>query len=199
MKKLTSLILSLFAFSLLAGCSENTDDPKTRIISQTTGIRDVIESQMALEDAKGQTTVPETTVTETSAPTPTPDPLTDETAESLGANGVDYDLTIMGADMVYAEIYNMMIFPKTYLGRSIRVKGLFTVYYDEANDKYHFACFVSDAAACCQQGIEFILDGNKSYPADYPAEGAEICVEGVFGTYEEDGEKYWALTDAKLS
>ena len=101
MKKLTSLILSLFVFSLLAGCSENTDDPKTRIISQTTGIRDVIESQMALEDAKGQTTVPETTVTETSAPTPTPDPLTDETAESLGANGVDYDLTIMGADMVY--------------------------------------------------------------------------------------------------
>ena len=193
MKRFTSLILCLFLFSLLSGCSENSDDPKTRIIAQTTGVRDVIESQMAKEDGSEETTI------ETSAPTPTPDPLTDETAESLGANGVDYDLTILGSDMVYAEIYNMMIFPKTYIGRSVRVKGVFTVYYDEANDKYHFACFVSDAAACCQQGIEFILDGNKAYPADYPAEGAEICVEGVFGTYEEDGEEYWALTNAKLS
>ena len=192
MKRFTSLILCLFVFSLLSGCSENSDDPKTRIIAQTTGVRDVIESQMALENGSEETTI------ETSAPTPTPDPLTDETAESLGANGVDYDLTILGSDMVYAEIYNMMIFPKTYIGRTVRVKGVFTVYYDEANDKYHFACFVSDAAACCQQGIEFILDGNKSYPANYPAEGAEICVEGVFGTYEEDGAEYWALTNAKL-
>ena len=193
MKRFTSLILCLFVFSLLSGCSENSDDPKTRIIAQTTGVRDVIESQMAKEDGSEETTL------ETSAPTPTPDPLTDETAESLGANGVDYDLTILGSDMVYAEIYNMMIFPKTYIGRSVRVKGVFTVYYDEANDKYHFACFVSDAAACCQQGIEFILDGNKAYPADYPAEGAEICVEGVFGTYEEDGAADWALTNAKLN
>ena len=193
MKRFTSLILCLFVFSLLAGCSENSDDPKTRIITQTTGVRDVIESQMAKENGS------EGEASEASLPTPTPDPLTDETAESLGANGVDYDLTILGSDMVYAEIYNMMIFPKTYIGRSVRVKGVFTVYYDEANDKYHFACFVSDAAACCQQGIEFILDGNKAYPADYPAEGAEICVEGVFGTYEEDDAEYWALTNAKLS
>ena len=108
MKKLTSLILCLFVLSLFTGCSENSDDPKTRIIAQTTGIKDVIESQMALEDGSG-----ETTATESSAPTPTPDPLTDEPAESLGANGVDYDLTILGSDMVYAEVYNMMIFPKT--------------------------------------------------------------------------------------
>ena len=192
MKRFTSLILCLFVFSLLSGCSENSDDPKTRIIAQTTGVRDVIESQMAKEDGSEETTL------ETSAPTPTPDPLTDETAESLGANGVDYDLTILGSDMVYAEIYNMMIFPKTYIGRSVRVKGVFTVYYDEANDKYHFACFVSDAAACCQQGIEFILDGDKAYPSDYPQEGAEITVTGVFGTYEEDGNTYWALTDAVM-
>ena len=84
------------------------------------------------------------------------------------------------------------------MGRTIKVSGLFTVFYDEAMDKYHFACFVSDAAACCQQGIEFILDGDKAYPSDYPQEGAEITVTGVFGTYEEEGNTYWALTGASI-
>jgi hypothetical protein len=75
--------------------------------------------------------------------------------------GIDYDLTKLSSDLIYAEVYNMMIFPKEYIGRTVKVSGVFTVYYDEAKDKYHFACFVSDAAACCRQGIEFILEGFK--------------------------------------
>ena len=176
---------------LIAGCNDG-NGPKNRVPAQTTGVRDVIESQMAKEDGS------ETTTSESSAPTPTPDPLADHSAESLGENGIDFDLTKLGSDMIYAEVYNMMVFPKEYMGRTIKVSGLFTVYYDEALDKYHFACFVSDAAACCQQGIEFILDGNKEYPADYPQEGAEITVTGVFGTYEEEGNTYWALTNAAI-
>ena len=130
---------------------------------------------------------------ETVPPAPASDP-----AEPSGENGIDYDLTKLGSDMLYAEVYNMMCFPELYMGRTIKVSGLFTVFYDEAMDKYHFACFVSDAAACCQQGIEFILDGDKAYPSDYPQEGAEITVTGVFGTYEEEGNTYWALTGASI-
>ena len=36
------------------------------------------------------------------------------------------------------------------------------------------------------------------YPEDYPAEGAEITIQGVFGTYEEDGGTYWSLTGARF-
>ena len=189
MRKITCFILSLVMTGLLAGCNSG-DGPKTRVAAQTTSLKDVLESQMAKEDG---------ITSETTAATPTPDPLADYSAESLGANGVDFDLTTLGSDMVYAEVYNMMVFPKEYMGRTIKVSGTFTVFYDEAYGKYHFACFVADAAACCQQGIEFILAGDKTYPSDYPQEGAEIVITGVFGTYEEDGEKYWALTDAKLS
>ena len=83
-------------------------------------------------------------------------------------------------------------------GKHVILENPFTVYYDEAKDKYHFACFVSDAAACCRQGIEFILEGDNVYPEDYPAEGAEITIQGVFGTYEEDGGTYWSLTGARF-
>jgi len=176
----------------MAGCGSNANDPQNKMTAQTTGLRDVLESRMSEENSETTTTV------ETSLPSPTPDPLADYSAESLGADGIDYDLTKLNSDLIYAEVYNMMIFPKEYIGRTVKVSGVFTVYYDEVKDKYHFACFVSDAAACCQQGIEFILEGDNAYPKDYPAEGAEITILGVFGTYEEDGGTYWSLTDAKF-
>jgi hypothetical protein len=50
-----------------------------------------------------------------------------------------------------------------------------------------------------KQGIEFILKGDHKYPDDYPQEGSEICITGVFGSYEEDGNTYYALTDAVIS
>ena len=36
---------------------------------------------------------------------------------------VDYDLTIMGPDMVYATVYQMMIDPMTYVGKSFKIRG----------------------------------------------------------------------------
>ena len=197
MKKSTCLVLCLFIFSLLTGCADSSD-PKNRITPQTTGIKDVIESQMALEDGLKESASDETSSEETSDSTSSPDSQTENTSAAAGGNGIDYDLTILGSDMVYAEIFNMMMMPQEYMGRTIKVSGVFTVYYDESKDKYHFACFVSDAAACCQQGIEFILDGDHSYPSDYPQEGSEITITGVFGTYEEGGETYWALTKAAM-
>ena len=188
MRKITSFILCLAMAGLIAGCNGG-DGPKTRVAAETTGVRDVIESQMAKEDG----TESSSSSSETVPPAPASDP-----AEPSGENGIDYDLTKLGSDLLYAEVYNMMCFPELYMGRTIKVSGLFTVFYDEAMDKYHFACFVSDAAACCQQGIEFILDGDKAYPSDYPQEGAEITVTGVFGTYEEEGNTYWALTGASI-
>ena len=177
---------------LMTGCNEG-GGPKSRMTAQTTGIRDVIESQMSKEAGNVASASEETT-----SAAPETESQTEQSSKSSDGNSVDFDLTNLGPDILYAEVYSMMVFPDQYLGRTIKVAGIFTVYYDEALDKYHFACFVSDAAACCQQGIEFILDGDKAYPSDYPQEGAEITVTGVFGTYEEDGNTYWALTDALM-
>lgn len=193
MRKISCFILCLISAGLIAGCNGG-DGPKSRMTAQTTGIRDVIESQMSKEDALQEPSASE----ETTSAAPETESQTEQSSKSSDGNSVDFDLTNLGPDILYAEVYSMMVFPDQYLGRTIKVAGIFTVYYDEARDKYHFACFVSDAAACCQQGIEFILDGDKAYPSDYPQEGAEITVTGVFGTYEEDGNTYWALTDAVM-
>ena len=51
---------------------------------------------------------------------------TEETteSESVKKDGeVDYDLTVMGADMVYATVYQMMIDPKSYIGKSFKIRG----------------------------------------------------------------------------
>ena len=106
------------------------------------------------------------------------------------------DLTFLSSTMVYTEVYNMMIQPQEYLGKTIRMEGAFSVYHDEANDKYYFACIISDATACCSQGIEFVLAGEHTYPDDYPEIGDDVTVTGVFDTYEEGEYLYCTLRNA---
>ena len=57
---------------------------------------------------------------------------------------------------------------------------------------------IPDATACCSQGIEFLLDGNYTYPNDYPQIGTEITVEGVFDTYYEGAYRYCQLINASF-
>ncbi len=117
---------------------------------------------------------------------------------AAGTEGVDVDLTVLSATMVYAEVYNMMVLPEDYMGKTIRMEGLMSYYYDQASDKRYFACIVQDATACCSQGIEFELTDDYLYPEDYPEDGENIVVEGTFDMYEEDGCTYATLRNARL-
>ncbi len=119
--------------------------------------------------------------------------------EENAAAGVDVDLTVLSSTMVYSEVYNMMISPNNYIGKTVKMKGQFVPYYDESTGKYYFACFISDATACCSQGIEFILTDDYSYPEDYPMEGDTICVVGTFDTYMEGENMYCTLKNAVLA
>ena len=51
--------------------------------------------------------------------------------------------------------------------------------------RFHIAHMKRDATACCAQGIEFVLTEDYVYPDDYPEVDEEICVVGVFDTYQE--------------
>ena len=109
---------------------------------------------------------------------------------------VDVDLTTMSSTMVYSEVCAMMTEPDRYRGKTVRMKGSFSVFEDGGN--YYFACLIADATACCSQGIEFVTTRERVYPADYPTLGDEITVTGVFGTYEEGEYTYCRLSDAEL-
>ncbi|MDD6057674.1 MAG: hypothetical protein PUB98_05385 [Clostridiales bacterium] len=118
-----------------------------------------------------------------------------ELAKETGtdAQKIDIDLTEMSGTMVFSEVYNMMENPEDYEGKIVKMSGQFAVYQDEDTGKYYYAALIADAAACCQQGLEFVWNGDHKYPEDYPEVGDEVTVVGAFDSYEEDGYTYYQL------
>lgn len=108
------------------------------------------------------------------------------------------DLTILSSTMVYSEVFNIVSNPNEYIGKMIKMKGAFSVYQDESTGAIYYACIISDATACCAQGIEFVLSGDYKYPDDYPELGEEITVIGEFETYREGEYLYCRLKNAEL-
>ncbi len=156
MKRLSMVIMVLFLFAVLTGCSDGAN-------SQASGGAE-------------------------------------STAASVDANkSVDIDLTALSSTMVYSEVYNMTMMPQDYVGKKIKVGGLYSPSLFEGTGKYYHYVLVADAAACCQQGLEFIWDGEHTYPGDYPGEGSEIQIEGVFSSYEELGEVYYYILTDEIS
>lgn len=121
------------------------------------------------------------------------------TESAAPEEGIDYDLTTMSSTMIYSTVSNMMLYPDVYQGKTVKLEGNFSVYHDEAADRYLFAAIVPDATACCQQGIEFVLGDDYKYPDDYPEEGQSITIKGTFNTYNEYGFNYAQLLDATMA
>ncbi|MDR1668341.1 MAG: hypothetical protein LBR76_00095 [Oscillospiraceae bacterium] len=110
----------------------------------------------------------------------------------------DVDLTVMNATMVYGEVYNMMTNPEDYMGKTVKARGpYYASFYEETGQVYHFV-LIEDAAACCQQGLEFIWDGH-AYPDSFPPDNTNVEVTGVFGQYEELGEVYYYLAVGSMT
>ena len=105
-------------------------------------------------------------------------------SEETAAEHVDVDLTQLSSTMVYSEVYAMVYEPEQYLGKTVKMTGLFAV--QEANGQRYFSCVVQDATACCAQGLEFELTERRVYPDEYPVPGSDITVLGTFDTYTED-------------
>ena len=156
---------------LLAGCGQAA--PQTA--EQPTDAIDMAETQ--------------TTETQTT------DALTTETAAPKDLPPVDYDLTQMNQTMMYAQVYDMIYNPESYLGKSVRIRGPFNAYTDEETGGEHRAVLIRDATACCTQGIEF-------EPADpdavMPAIDAEMTVSGVFDTYRTGPFQFCILREASI-
>lgn len=118
-----------------------------------------------------------------------------ESAESVDTAQADVDLTTLSSTMVYSEVYNMLCTPDDYIGKTIKMKGSATSFYDENDKETYYACIIQDATACCTQGLEYTLKGS----AEYPPDGDEILVMGTFQTYTApDGNLYCKLDNATV-
>ncbi len=117
-----------------------------------------------------------------------------QSGSDSSSEGIDVDLTRLSSTMVFAEVYNMVNSPEDYVGKTVRIRGLYYASYYEETDKYYHCVIIADATACCQSGIEFVWDDDThAYPEEYPANDEEVEITGIFGTYEEFGQSYMYL------
>lgn len=105
--------------------------------------------------------------------------------DTSGKKKYDIDLSRMSGTMIYGQVYQMVMYPSKYLGKHIKMKGIFSSYYDEELERRFYGCVIQDALACCSQGLAFELAKPREFPKEYPAEGDAIIVEGDFD-YEKD-------------
>ncbi len=119
--------------------------------------------------------------------------------QGSGTDGIDIDLTTLSANMVYAQVYDMVCYPDNYIGKTVKMEGQFAFYHDEEKDRYYFACIIADALACCQQGLEFEPEDKNITIDDFPESGKIISVTGTFNTYKEGDKTYCVIQNAKFN
>ena len=194
MKKIIPILLIFTMVMVSAACGSNPE-PKRNGTPGSNTVQSVLEQQMT--DAAPDK---DNTAAESDSP-PVPDnaeaPAAAKT-DSEGSTEYDVDLTKLSSTMVYSEVYNMMLAPNDYIGKTVKMKGQFAYFQNPDTKAQYFACIIADATACCSQGLEFILAGEYRYPDDYPELGAEITVAGIFSSYEENSVRYYTLNDAVM-
>lgn len=196
MKILCKLSVAILMMGILTGCKRNESKTDQVIIER---IKDVQESsEESVDVSKQENKDLDETEENNSQQNPIQKESETETEVNLKNGDIDIDLTQLSSTFVYSEVYDMMVKPENYIGKTIRMTGTFNVYVDEKTNKTYYACFISDATACCQQGIEFELKGKHKYPDDYPKQDDEITVTGEFEMYKEEGEDYCRLKNAKM-
>lgn len=192
---------------LLSGCGDNN---RTNLIVTTESvIPEQSTEQVTTEEKRETTATTEQGTTEATTETAATMEETSGTETAISTEtgsqtetGVDYDLTTMSKSMVYATVYQLMIDPDSYRGKTFRIMGDYYASYYEPTAKYYHYCVIQDATACCAQGLEFVWgDGSHVYPDEYPAENTSVVVQGVFETYTEDDNpqvQYCRLVNATI-
>ena len=185
--------IALLALSSLMGCGEkDASASRAGVPGQRNTVASVLEANTATE---APTAAPRPAAT--AAPKATASPL--PTIPGLAPRArIDVDLASMSSTMVYSEVFSMMEHPQDYVGKIVRMRGLFAYNRNEELGAEYYFCVIQDATACCAQGIEFILAGDPAYPDAYPSLWSEFTVTGVFEDYREGDNTYYHLRDAVL-
>lgn len=117
--------------------------------------------------------------------------------DGVSADDADIDLTGRSQDVIYGELWNMLLMPKDYIGKKVIIKGTYSVINDGSAE--YRTVTVKDSAGCCSQNLEIVLkDDSEEKKTAYLQPGTEITVLGSFGTCIKSGSAYARLNDAVL-
>lgn len=200
------LVLTLLNLSLLSACAKGKY-ASNKLADKNNKVANVVNEQIKKEESKVNTnnskvdetkeSISETKEINATGSSNKGNEITDKAKDT----GVDYDLTTMNSDMVYASVYQLMVDPETYVGKTFKMQGTYySTFYEPTNKYYHYV-IIEDAAACCAQGLEFVWgDGSHVYPDEYPANESRVEVSGTFETYKEgeDERLYCRIVNATM-
>ncbi len=187
-KPFWSILVLLLLIGLLGGCATSESAAEKSTAGDAAG-----------ETVPGNTAAGDTVTGGTAAGDAAAGGAAAENQPAAAGSAIDLDLTQLSSIMVYSEVFSMMERPEEYMDKTIKMAGLYSCFYDETTESaYHFV-IIEDALACCQQGIEFIWQGDHAYPQDYPEEGFMIEVVGALQIYEESDREYYRLAATELT
>lgn len=101
-------------------------------------------------------------------------------SENANESGQYYDLTGNDADMNYVIVAMIAEDPKSFEGVKIKLQGISTDLETTDTSGIDHYVLINDRQACCQQGLQYILEDKN---AKYPKDKEEITVEGVLDVY----------------
>lgn len=176
-------------FVAIAGCGKKRQN-KNQMFSTTKSVKDTIEEEMKKEEEKKENAENEKALkndfqaTEEDVKEINEDKNEEnKKAENLGGENqkdIDYDLTEMNSDMIYATVFMVVQDPESYAGKTFKIYGnSYTFPTTEGKSMTHY-CLIKDALACCAQGLEFISSNSDE---KYPDDGDEIVVTGTLESY----------------
>ncbi|MFI3251443.1 MAG: hypothetical protein R3Y07_10870 [Eubacteriales bacterium] len=95
---------------------------------------------------------------------------------------VDFDLSTMPANLSYSLAIHMLSEYDTYEDKTIKMRGHYaSVFIADYGVTVHLVMLL-DELACCQGFLEFVLPEGEQYPE----EGEEIMITGVYVMYEDE-------------
>ena len=176
-------------FVAIAGCGKKRQN-KNQMFSTTKSVKDTIEEEMKKEEEKKEKAENEKALkndfqaTEEDVKEINEDKNEEnKKAENVGEENqkdIDYDLTEMNSDMIYATVFMVVQDPESYAGKTFKIYGnSYTFPTTEGKSMTHY-CLIKDALACCAQGLEFISSNSDE---KYPDDGDEIVVTGTLESY----------------
>ena len=109
---------------------------------------------------------------------------------------IDVDLTTLSTEKLYSVLYGIIRDSEEHVDEVFRIRGIYRRSTQTDNGRIYHACVVPNENEAYTQGMEFILGPAYNYPDDYPEEGQEIVVTGVFKLYLDNGSTYAVLAGA---
>lgn len=112
------------------------------------------------------------------------------------------DLSLMPQEKAYGYLMEISKDPQAYLGKTIRLRGVFFVQGEETDnqtvhthtDGNNYYCIVMDKDGNSIP-MDFIPPQDMEYPSDFPPIQTDITIQGVFTAFadEEQGQMYCAI------